>query len=194
MKDPKTTKGQKTKAQILEKSIAIIQERGFAAVTLQDLCKASGVANGTFYHYFSSTTDILRELILKEVADLEAFFGRLSCNSAREKLLAVLTYMIDYYELKGRDIVANLNINAFRQGSGIVDPYLDYAEKLLIGIIRDGQESGEFLDTFDPAFHAVNIQSLILYKASKWILEFRETPLSELAMEHLEREISRMVR
>lgn len=192
MKDPKTTKGQRTKAQIIEKSIALIKERGFANVTLQNLCKASGVANGTFYHYFSSTSDILRELILKEVADMELFYGTLTGTSSAEKLFAMLGYMLEYYELKGRDIVANLHINAMKQGSGIIDPYMDSAEKLLIGIIKEGQESGEFSRECEPEFHATNIQALILYKASFWMLEFKESTLSELAMDHLRTEIARM--
>jgi len=192
MKIPKTTKGLKTKALIFEKSIALIKEKGFSDVTLQDLCKASGVANGTFYHYFSSTTDILRELIHKEVEDLEVFYQNLSCPSCYEKLFAVLDYMLDYYELKGRDIVASIQINALKQGIGIVDPYLECTAKLIIETIRDGQETGEFSGEFTPEFHAVNIQSLILYKAAEWILEYKDTPLSELTKDHLRTEVSRM--
>lgn len=192
MKHPKTSKGQKTKALIIEKSINLIKEKGFSNTTLQDLCKASGVANGTFYHYFSSTTDILRELILKEVSDMEAFYNRLSSDTFSEKLLALLEYMVEYYELKGRDIVSNLNINAMKQGIGIVDPYLEYADELLVSIISEGQAKGEFSSRFEPAFHSISIQSLILFYSSKWILEYKETPLADLVMEHLRLEISRL--
>lgn len=193
MKDPKTSKGQRTKSLIIEKSIALIKEKGFSSVTLQDLCKASEVANGTFYHYFSSTTDILRELILKEVADMEAFFLNLPAGSAEQRLSAILEYMMAYYEHKGRDIVANLHIHAFRQGTGIVDPYLDYAEKLLITLIEEGQKSGEFSREFEPEFYATGIQAIVIYKASQWILESKESSLTELARDHLYKEISRML-
>ncbi len=193
MKSPKTSKGQKTKALILEKSIGLIREKGFAGVTLQDLCKASGVANGTFYHYFSSTTDILRELILKEVEDLENFYGSRTASSSFDKLLEVLEYVFDYFERKGRDIVASIYLHELKAGNSIINPYTDGARKLLNLIIQEGQDRGEFSAEFQAEFYTTNILALVFFNSFQWILEEKETPLVDIAMDHIRKEISRMI-
>ncbi|MBU2511079.1 TetR/AcrR family transcriptional regulator [bacterium] len=193
MKSPKTSKGQKTKESILEKSINLIKKKGFAGVTLQDLCRASGVANGTFYHYFSSTTDILRELILQEVEDLESFYEGLTTASSFDKLLEVLRYGFDYFERKGRDIVASIYLHELKAGNSIIDPYTDGARKLLHKIIQEGQDKGEFSTAFQPEFFATNILALVFYNSFQWILEEKEKSLADIAMDHLRKEISRMI-
>lgn len=193
IKNPKTSKGRKTKAQIVEKSIELIKRKGFSNVTLQDLCKTSGVANGTFYHYFASTTDILRELILKEIDDMGRYYETLSIESYAEKAMLLLEYVIDYFERKGRDIVATIYLNALKQGKGIVDPYNEFTENLLIDLIREGQEMGEFSNDFEPEFYAANILSLVFYQSSKWILEETGSSLADLTLGHLRKEISRML-
>ncbi len=194
MKNPKTSKGKKTKAQIVEKSIELIREKGFTSVTLQDLCKASGVANGTFYHYFSSTTDILRELILLEVEDMKNYHASLTIDTSFEMLMAVLRYQIQYLERKGRDVVSNIITSELINRSGILLPFRDSAKKLLSLIIQKGQDSGEFSTRFPHEFHTDSILALVFFKAFEWLMEAEETSLIEDTMKQLGQEISRLLK
>ena len=43
-----------TRRTIVEKGIALIEERGYDNVSVQDIVGAAGVSVGTFYHYFES--------------------------------------------------------------------------------------------------------------------------------------------
>ena len=43
-----------TRRTIVEKGIALIEERGYDNVSVQDIVGAAGVSVGTFYHYYES--------------------------------------------------------------------------------------------------------------------------------------------
>ena len=43
-----------TKAKLLEAALTLVRQKGFAATSIDDLCKAAGVTKGAFFHYFPS--------------------------------------------------------------------------------------------------------------------------------------------
>ena len=47
-----TKKAERTKGKLLASARKLISERGFDHVSVEDITKDSGVAKGTFYHYF----------------------------------------------------------------------------------------------------------------------------------------------
>ena len=53
-KTARQTKAELTRATIVEKGIALIEERGYDNVSVQDIVGAAQVSVGTFYHYFES--------------------------------------------------------------------------------------------------------------------------------------------
>ena len=48
-----TKKAERTRAKLLESAKRLIGERGFDKVSVEDITRDSGVAKGTFYHYFN---------------------------------------------------------------------------------------------------------------------------------------------
>ena len=72
------------------------------------MCRASGVAIGTFYHYFSSTQDILAEILRIDGEDMSRFSESLEADPAVEALKSMLIYQLDYFEKKGKEIVAHI--------------------------------------------------------------------------------------
>lgn len=57
-----TKKAEKTKLKLLESAKKLISERGFEQVSVEDITRESGVAKGTFYHYFKTKEDVIGEL------------------------------------------------------------------------------------------------------------------------------------
>lgn len=47
-------KALETRQRILDVGVALIEERGYSNVSIEDIVQASGVSVGTFYHYFDS--------------------------------------------------------------------------------------------------------------------------------------------
>jgi TetR/AcrR family fatty acid metabolism transcriptional regulator len=50
-----------TRRKIFNTAAQLITEKGFDNVTVEEICKQSGVAKGLFYHYFNSKADIVIE-------------------------------------------------------------------------------------------------------------------------------------
>ena len=73
-----TKKAEKTRSRLLESARRLISERGFDHVSVEDITKDSGVAKGTFYHYFECKEEVVAELsfqsiqtIIKKAIDYE---------------------------------------------------------------------------------------------------------------------------
>lgn len=62
---PKTSRGERTRHKILDAAQSEIGRRGFALTAIGDIARAAGVAQGTFYVYFRSKEDVLRDLVLR---------------------------------------------------------------------------------------------------------------------------------
>lgn len=57
-----TAKAERTKAKLLASARKLISERGFDHVSVEDITRDSGVAKGTFYHYFKCKEDVVAEI------------------------------------------------------------------------------------------------------------------------------------
>ncbi|MCA1951843.1 MAG: TetR/AcrR family transcriptional regulator [Hyphomicrobiales bacterium] len=62
---PKTSKGERTRQRILDAAEREIGRRGFAETSISSITQEAEVAQGTFYVYFHSKEDVLRELVLR---------------------------------------------------------------------------------------------------------------------------------
>lgn len=57
-----TKKAERTKAKLMESARRLISEKGFDNISVEDITRDSGVAKGTFYHYFACKEDVVSEL------------------------------------------------------------------------------------------------------------------------------------
>ncbi|KAB2851508.1 MAG: TetR/AcrR family transcriptional regulator [Hyphomicrobiaceae bacterium] len=62
---PKTGRGKRTREKILAAAEREIGSRGFADASISSITAAADVAQGTFYVYFRSKEDVMRELVLR---------------------------------------------------------------------------------------------------------------------------------
>lgn len=60
---PSTARGEATRRKLLEAAEAEIGENGFARSSVASITRRAGVGQGTFYLYFPSKSDALRELV-----------------------------------------------------------------------------------------------------------------------------------
>jgi AcrR family transcriptional regulator len=58
-KNKKTIKSYKTKRKISMTAIKLISEKGYNNVSVNEICEASSVTKGAFYHHFKSKEDLL---------------------------------------------------------------------------------------------------------------------------------------
>ncbi len=58
-----TPKGERTRARIVENAAALIQERGVAGTTVDDVTVAAGVSGSQMYHYFPDKNELVQAVI-----------------------------------------------------------------------------------------------------------------------------------
>ena len=58
---PKTAKGEHSRAAIFEAALALFQERGYEATTMRAIAERAGVSLGSSYHYFASKEHLVLE-------------------------------------------------------------------------------------------------------------------------------------
>ncbi len=65
----------KNTKQITEAAVKLFRERGYENVSVNDICKAAGIARSTFYLTFAGKKDIIDKVLSDVRLDREDFFG-----------------------------------------------------------------------------------------------------------------------
>jgi AcrR family transcriptional regulator len=96
---PKTDRGERTRQKILAAAGSEIGRRGFSVTSISDITSAAGVGQGTFYIYFQSKEDVLRELVLQMGRELRQHLSdattgaKTRLDAEREGLLAFIEFV-----------------------------------------------------------------------------------------------------
>jgi TetR/AcrR family transcriptional repressor of nem operon len=153
---PTTARGRATRERILDAAADLIQQRGVAAVTLDDVERAAGVGRSQLYHYFDDRDDLVRSVVhstvdkvlaaqeplLLEVGSLDGidrWFGAIVANGTRQDAVGGCAIGSLAAQLSDRD---DLTREAF------VDAFERWEAPLIAGL-RRMQESGELLPDVD---------------------------------------------
>ncbi|HZJ10272.1 MAG TPA: TetR/AcrR family transcriptional regulator [Trueperaceae bacterium] len=140
---PSTARGEATRRKLLEAAEAEIGENGFARSSVASITRRAGVGQGTFYLYFPSKSDALRELV------------RHMGHSLRRTLAEATVGQRDRLEIERRGLEAFLRFSLEHQNlyrvvmeSQFVDEaiYREYYQTLADSYtanLRAAQERGE---------------------------------------------------
>lgn len=58
METKKTNTSTETRTKLLDAAMKVMRQKGFAATTVDDVCKAAGLTKGSFFHYFDSKEEL----------------------------------------------------------------------------------------------------------------------------------------
>lgn len=102
----KTSKGEQTKAAILNAALEIFHERGYEATTMRAIAERAGVSLGNAYYYFGSKEHLIQAFYHRtHEQHLAALASRPEENSLKARLLAVMRLKIStlepYHEFAG---------------------------------------------------------------------------------------------
>lgn len=133
-----------TKEKIFNTAFRLITEKGFDNITVEQICNESGVAKGSFYHYFSSKDDIVIEtykIVDKKYSD--EVLELPPDTSCFEKILATVGFQAKYANEKGVAFVQQIYKSQLESGTNFFiskeRPYF----KILKEIIEDGIKKNE---------------------------------------------------
>ncbi|RJQ84690.1 TetR/AcrR family transcriptional regulator [Amycolatopsis panacis] len=147
---PSTARGRATRQRILDATAELIQRRGVAAVTLDDVERAADVGRSQLYHYFDDRDDLVRAVVhstvdtvlaaqepllqrLDSLAGIDRWFAAIVANGTRHDAVGGCAIGSLAAQLGGRDELAR---------QAFVDAFARWEAPLIAGL-RQMQESGE---------------------------------------------------
>lgn len=139
----------RTKEAIVSNALRLFRERGFDAVTVEEITRASGVAKGTFYTHFAVKSDI----IVEEFRKIDRYYATYAERNLRryataeEKLRAFTRAQMRYVRDEvGNDSLKILYVNQ-TLAPGADKVILDRDRRwysIVAGVIAEGQAEGRF--------------------------------------------------
>src|SRR5579859_2112263 len=93
----RSTKGEQTRAAILEVALRMFREQGYEATTMRAIAKEAGVATGNAYYYFDSKEELIQEYYARNQAEHAAACRAMLDTETRlgPRLRGVLRALID---------------------------------------------------------------------------------------------------
>lgn len=142
--------------ELLAIAARLIATRGFSATTVRDVADEAGILSGSLYHHFSSKEAILVELLRRFMTNLLERFESIAVEAGGPRM--VLDRLVDqaFRTIESEPDAVGIYQNessflATQPGFEFVSEYSARMEEIWMTAIRDGQESGDFRASVDPA-------------------------------------------
>jgi AcrR family transcriptional regulator len=129
-----------TRKKILDTASRLFYKQGYNSTGINQVIKEAGVAKASLYQYFPSKEDMLYDYLtttalatnqtLKQVAD--------KYTDAKEKVLALFDFLVDFSEATEYNGCNFLNVNAeLPQDNGRVSAFIKNQKDQVIALFRD---------------------------------------------------------
>lgn len=100
-------KSKETKEKIFHAAKEILQKDGYENLSIKNICEASGVSNGSFYHHFKTKDDLLSYYIEEQPSiDPDLLALPETSNEAKKVIVEVYLHYADYCMQLGVDFIA----------------------------------------------------------------------------------------
>ena len=180
-----------TKRLIRETATRLFREKSFEAVTLADICQASGVNKHTFYYYFKSKDELLQyyysfpwNLSAAEVTNI------LTSDNYVDQLWIIIKKFTDYIQKAGVAIMRQILIKNLTEDVGTFHMKSEICEifKLMISILQKGQQAGQFRNQTDARVLIILLQQVLFSVGLTWTVfkgDFDFSVRAHFLIEHL---------
>lgn len=162
---PRQKKAQETKDKILSAAVKLIEEYGFDALTIKNICESSGISNGSFFHYFKTKDDMLSYYLVKSRQEyVDRLPDKPSNGDFRQAVIDIYTDYVAYCKNAGIAFVSRYystrnqalnNHSPYAKERDIIS-YDDVLEEL-----RNAQKNGFINDNLRPESISDDICAII---------------------------------
>lgn len=168
------TKAERTKHFIVEKAAPIINKKGMAATSINDIVEATALTKGSVYGNFESKDEICLEafdyLVKRLSTDIE--MAMVGATTNRDKLYALFDF---YLGTLTQDNNFGCPLMNFGTEADDTNPKIKLkisksimaTENKIAKIIRAGIEAGEFKQSLDAESFSIKIFAMICVAPSK---------------------------
>lgn len=101
-------KSKETKGRIFRAAKTILQQKGYEALSIKNICEEAGVSNGSFYHHFKTKDDLLSYYI-EEQPSINPDLLELPANAEEAKTTIIHVYLnyVHYCQELGLEFISN---------------------------------------------------------------------------------------
>ncbi|NOR86489.1 MAG: TetR family transcriptional regulator [Bacteroidales bacterium] len=162
-------------AEIIEKSIGIIANKGIQGLTIKNLSKEIGISEPAIYRHFDSKTAILIA-ILDTFEDMSTLMGGLAKNSADtapNKIAFIFSSMTDIFMETPALVSVIFAEEIFKNELVLkekITSILNNNEDTIEGIIKNGQKKGEVRSDMSYKNLALIIMGSLRLIVKRWDL------------------------
>ncbi len=164
---------------IMQATVRVAFNKGFANTRTADIAKEAGVSEGLIFKYFPTKSNLFALIIKSNFERFKAGVDKIITNtslSATAKIDALIEFHFEFFNNQLN--IANLIFgHSDRKSIESVDPILEYGlipySKLMIAILEEGINSGEF-KTLHPEVIATAIIGGMQINLFKLILTNRQ--------------------
>jgi AcrR family transcriptional regulator len=147
-------KKQRTRREIYEAAMELFGRHGFDAVTIEQICEAADVARATFFHHFPTKSALLFEFHRAIAAELA-----LRLHAPRADAVAELRMMVQLVAercLEPAEVMGAMlrEFASTPMTAAELDAEAQDLRELVEGVVRRGQERGEFRESIDARLAA----------------------------------------
>jgi TetR/AcrR family transcriptional repressor of nem operon len=82
-----------SKTKLLDAALQVIRTKGYAATTVEDICRQAGVTKGSFFHHFKSKDDLALSATAQWEAKTEEFFAAAPYHKPTDPLDRLIGYV-----------------------------------------------------------------------------------------------------
>jgi TetR/AcrR family fatty acid metabolism transcriptional regulator len=137
-----------TRRKIFNTAAQLITEKGFDNVTVEEICKKSGVAKGLFYHYFNSKADIVIETYMDVDNKFSAEVMALPATTPYDRVIYAVSFQARYAKAKGLEFVKQIYKHQLDTGTSFFISEDRAFFRLIRDAIREGQQKNQLRSDF----------------------------------------------
>jgi TetR/AcrR family transcriptional regulator, fatty acid metabolism regulator protein len=139
-----------TRQKIYDTAIALMEKKGYAATTINEIMGIVGVSVGTFYHYFKSKDDVFYELFKKADDYFEDTVEASLEKSGLDSCGRIVLYFKHYAKYNTSRGIENIS-QLYNTKNTLFAVKGRYMQELLKREIRRGEKLGELNSSMGPA-------------------------------------------
>jgi AcrR family transcriptional regulator len=181
---------EETRQRLIEAALALMQQKPFEQVTVEEITELADVAKGTFFTYFPTKEHLLHAYMRDLADEVYEFLEALDAENAPSQweVLRQVMLFIARRDARSLQISRSLmvacchNPEVRAQMMDIVREATEYA----VEGFRKGQQRGEFRDDVPPETLAHQAVRLYRLCQMEWMMENEHTPLEQIVEQILE--------
>jgi AcrR family transcriptional regulator len=174
---PRSRKGAKTRARLLDAAKEIFEENGFLDARISDIADRAGLSHGSFYHYFDSKEEIFREIAAAVDERLSAPLSAVildpnSHAAPRERIHEALRLYFESYREEARIMGVIEQVSRYDEEVGALrrSRTRHYADQIAQSISQM-QVRGLADPKLDPTVAAAALGTMTIRFAESWLVE-----------------------